>query len=467
MSRYFKLAAALLFGAAALAGCERGVPVERPPMDSKQTGYRGTGMVQITNPRITAPVLARQVVPEATPVAPTDGPLAKQVFQNVKVLGDLSVAEFTRTMTAITAWVSPQEGCAYCHNLANLADDSKYTKVVARRMIEMTQHVNVDWKPHHAGTGVTCWTCHRGNAIPANVWFTTPPGQRSGSNLLMGDDAGQNKAAEVVGFSSLPYDPFTPYLSDNKAIADIRVYGSTALPKNNRHSIKQAEHTYALMMHMSGALGVNCTFCHNTNSFASWNGPPQRATAWYGIRMVGELNASYLKPLTATFPAERLGPTGDVAKVNCSTCHQGVNKPLNGAKMAKDYPGLLSVSQQVSATVTAAPANLPTPDINGLLGKVLFESGQATLSVQAREVISSAAKLLKDNAGVKIALSGYADKTGNPNANLELAKQRALAVREALKAGGVAEARIAMRKPEFVIGGAESDARRVEIVASK
>ena len=59
MSRFSKLAAALLFGAAALAGCERGVPVERPPMDSKQTGYRGTGMVQITNPRITAPVLAR------------------------------------------------------------------------------------------------------------------------------------------------------------------------------------------------------------------------------------------------------------------------------------------------------------------------------------------------------------------------------------------------------------------------
>ena len=467
MSRFFKFGAALLFGVTALAGCERGVPVERPPMDSKQSGFRGTGMVQITNPRITAPVVERQVVPDAAPPAASEGPTTKQVLQNVQVLGDLSIGEFTRTMTAITAWVAPKEGCAYCHNLANLAEDSKYTKIVARRMIQMTQHVNVDWKQHHNGTGVTCWTCHRGNVIPANVWFTTPPSQRSGSNLLMGDDAGQNKASDVVGLTSLPYDPFTPYLSDNKAIADIRVYGSTALPKNNRHSIKQAEHTYSLMMHMSGALGVNCTFCHNTHSFSSWDGPVQRVNAWYGIRMVGDLNASFLKPLTATFPPERLGPTGDVAKVNCLTCHQGVNKPLNGAKMAKDYPAFLTVSQQVAASVTAAPANAPTPDINGVLGKVLFESGKSALSAQAQEVIAAAAKLLKDNAGVKIALSGYADKTGNPDANLALAKQRAIAVRDALKAGGVADDRIALKKPEFVIGGAESDARRVEIAAAK
>jgi photosynthetic reaction center cytochrome c subunit len=65
------------------------------------------------------------------------------------VLGDLSVGEFTRHMTAITVvGRSPVEGCTYCHDLTNLADDTKYTKVVARRMIEMTQTVNADWKQH-------------------------------------------------------------------------------------------------------------------------------------------------------------------------------------------------------------------------------------------------------------------------------------------------------------------------------
>ena len=35
-------------------------------------------------------------------------------------------------MAAITAWVSPKEGCNYCHEGADLASDAKYTKVVAR-----------------------------------------------------------------------------------------------------------------------------------------------------------------------------------------------------------------------------------------------------------------------------------------------------------------------------------------------
>ena len=376
MSRLFKIASAVVLGAAALAGCERGVPVERPPMNSAQTGYRGTGMVQITNPRVTAPVQAKQTFPEALPPAPADGPTARQVFQNVQVLGDLSVAEFTRTMLSITAWIAPVEGCTYCHNPQNLAEDTKYTKVVARTMIQMTQRVNTGWAKHHNGTGVTCWTCHRGNAVPANVWFTALPNKRSVG--IMGDDAGQNKAAESVGWTSLPYDPFTPYLLDGKTNPDIRVYSTTALPTGNRHSIKQAEHTYGLMMHMSGALGVNCTFCHNTNSFASWAGPVQRVNAWYGIRMVGDINANFMKPLTDKFPASRRGPGGDVAKVNCATCHQGVNKPVNGAKMAKDHPALL----KVSAVMATAPADV-APDINGLLGKVLFETGKSALAARA------------------------------------------------------------------------------------
>ncbi|MDX1330852.1 MAG: photosynthetic reaction center cytochrome c subunit family protein, partial [Burkholderiaceae bacterium] len=44
-------------------------------------------------------------------------------------------------------------------------------------------------------------------------------------------------------------------------------------------------------------------------------------------------------------PASRLGPKGDVAKVNCSTCHQGAFKPLYGAEMAKHYPELQTVSK--------------------------------------------------------------------------------------------------------------------------
>ncbi len=149
MSLLTRLPLMAALGAAVwLTGCER------PPIDSVQTGYRGTGMVQVYNPRTVEKQIPLNQPPGTPPVpAVPDGPRAKDVLQNVQVLGDLGVAEFTGLMTSITAWVAPTEGCAYCHNLQNLADDSKYTKVVARRMLQMTRHVNADWKNHVAATG--------------------------------------------------------------------------------------------------------------------------------------------------------------------------------------------------------------------------------------------------------------------------------------------------------------------------
>ncbi len=322
---------ALLALAVVLTGCER-----PGSMDSVQRGYRGTGMLQVYNPRIVDANLDNNTAPVPLPPAAADGPKAAVVFKNVKVLGDLSVAQFTRLMASMVTWVAPNEGCVYCHNPANFAEDSKYTKVVARRMLEMTRTINSQWKTHVAGTGVTCFTCHRGNAVPQQVWYRSNP-QPYGSNF-MGDKAGQNSPDPAVNLSSLPNDPFTPFLLGAE---DIRVNGPTALPSGNRHSIKQAEWTYGLMTHTSQALGVNCTYCHNTRSFQSWQGnPPQRAVAWYGIRMARALNKDYLEPLADTFPAHRKGELGDVAKANCATCHQGAYKPLNGSPMLAHYPEL-------------------------------------------------------------------------------------------------------------------------------
>jgi len=329
MTRLIQIVSTLLL-AALLVGCERF------PMDTVQHGYRGTGMVQVYNPRTLETQDALNTAPAPLPAAATDGPRAKDVYKNVQVLGNLSAGEFVRVMTAMTNWVAPTEGCVYCHNPANFAEDTKYTKVVARRMVEMTRHINSDWKNHVAETGVTCYTCHRGNPVPAQVWFTAPP-QDKGADFI-GDLAGQNIAGKMVNLSSLPTDPLTPYLLEDKPI---RVNGPTALPSGNRQSIKQAEWTYGLMTHMSNSLGVNCTYCHNSRSFQTWEGgPPQRVTAYYGIRMARDLNNDYMTPLTDTFPPERKGAGGDVAKVSCATCHQGAYKPLYGTSMLKEHPEL-------------------------------------------------------------------------------------------------------------------------------
>lgn len=315
-----------------LAGCER------PPVESTQIGYRGLAMETVTNPRTAAEVAARQTLPAVVPAAPAEGPLAGTIYQNVKVLGDLNVAEFARVMVAITDWVAPKDqACNYCHADTDLASDAKYTKVVSRRMLEMVRDINQQWQPHVKATGVTCYTCHRGAPVPADIWFRDP-GPAVASKMT-GNRAGQNAPAPSVGLSSLPLDPFSDYLN---GASPIRVVAATALPSSaGGASIQHTEATYGLMTHMSQALGVNCTYCHNSRSFAEWNAStPARVTAWHGIAMVRQLNGSYLEPLTSAFPKERLGPLGDAPKVNCATCHQGVFKPLAGQSILKDYPEL-------------------------------------------------------------------------------------------------------------------------------
>jgi photosynthetic reaction center cytochrome c subunit len=352
--------ALLLAGAITMAGCER------PPVETLQGGYRGLGMEQVINPRLDALKAAKNQLPAPLPPAPTGGPPATSVYKNIQVLTDLNVAQFARVMVAITQWVAPpDQSCNYCHT-SDLASDARYTKVVARRMFQMVRHINTDWKTHVADTGVTCYTCHRGNAVPQNVWFTDPG--RSAETGLIAGNAGKNKPAPAIGLTALPYDPFTRFLLQD---ANIRVISTQALPGGNRSSIKQTDSTYALMMSISQSLGVNCDFCHNTRSFAVWDSStPKRTTAWYGIRLARDLNNNYMVPLTEHFPPQRLGVLGDVAKINCATCHQGVFKPLYGESLAKYYPELLGAMHAAASPAGGSPPSVGSaPPTAGLLAQ--------------------------------------------------------------------------------------------------
>ena len=88
--RTLKSLSALTLGLLLLAGCER------PFMDSVQNGYRGTGMVEVYNPRIVATQDALNTAPPALPAVPEGGPTAKQSYQNVQVLGDLPAGQIGR-----------------------------------------------------------------------------------------------------------------------------------------------------------------------------------------------------------------------------------------------------------------------------------------------------------------------------------------------------------------------------------
>ncbi len=317
------------------------VGCERPPVEADQGHFRGLAMEQVSNPRTVEALREANQVPEPLPpIAAPSGRKAGEALQNVQALAHVDVLEFGRTMTALTSWVSPEQGCLYCHagaNFAAEAPEAPYTKAVSRRMIQMTQHINADWKDHVGETGVTCYTCHRGMVIPSNYWFYESE-TKMGSGWV-GSRAGQNEPSNSVGLASLPSGAFTRYFSGDE---EIRVQSAAALPNGNDYGVKQTEHTYGLMIHLSTSLGVNCTYCHNSRSFMPWEAStPQRVNAWYGIRMVRQLNTDYMDPLSDTFPEHRKGPEGDAFKINCTTCHQGVAKPLYGVSMLKDYPALM------------------------------------------------------------------------------------------------------------------------------
>jgi len=291
-----------------LTGCDLG------KKEVVQVGYRGTSMEQTYDMSNVDTKFSQVAIPAVLPPAGVSppGPLP---WQNVQVLNDISVAEFNRTMIAMSTWVAGTGNCAYCHNLANMASDTLpsgepiYTKIVARRMLQMTRHINSQYPEHVKNTGVTCYTCHVGKPLPNGLWFY----------------ASQN-------------DYLRHYLDRDGA----RVISKSIEPSdNNRSSVKQTEWTYALMISQSKSLGVNCTYCHNTRAFSSWEqAPPQRVTAMHGIWMTRDVNTNFLASLEDVYPAVRLGPMGDAPKAQCITCHNGAYKPLYGAQMAKDYPAM-------------------------------------------------------------------------------------------------------------------------------
>ncbi len=314
------------------------------PTESLQTGPRGNGLAVTKFEGEALPIELWQEAyyTEEPYEIGEDEPLAGEIYENVQVLGDLSDGNFNRLMAAITEWVSPEQGCAYCHGEdGNFASDDMYTKVVSRRMIQMTMHINENWGIHvgeaaEGGPGVNCYTCHRGQNVPNGIWFDIMPV----NDAVEGWAANQNRATSQSQFTSLPSDALQSYLADYEVIAVHDL--ASRVPNEGTASIQDTERTYSLMNYFSNSLAVNCTYCHNSRAFYDYDQvTPQHGTAQLGIAMVQELNIDYLIPLEDEYPPERLGPVhADAPKAACMTCHQGAPKPLGGLDMISDWPEL-------------------------------------------------------------------------------------------------------------------------------
>jgi outer membrane protein OmpA-like peptidoglycan-associated protein len=128
------------------------------------------------------------------------------------------------------------------------------------------------------------------------------------------------------------------------------------------------------------------------------------------------------------------------------------------------FSGKQATTPPATVPTASAPATAPVAAA-GFPAKVYFDTGSAAISSDGGKTIAAAAEAIKKDS-LKVALTGYTDKTGDIAKNEELAKSRAVAVRDALKAAGVSETTIEMRAPMFVevgAGGSDAEARRVEI----
>ena len=115
-----------------------------------------------------------------------------------------------------------------------------------------------------------------------------------------------------------------------------------------------------------------------------------------------------------------------------------------------------------TADMTNGSADVASIRVENGIVKFYFASASADLAQGAAEALGDVVKGVA--AGQKAVISGYHDITGDPAKNEELAKQRALAVRDALASLGLGEDKMDLRKPEVTTAdGSNAEARRVEV----
>jgi len=107
-----------------------------------------------------------------------------------------------------------------------------------------------------------------------------------------------------------------------------------------------------------------------------------------------------------------------------------------------------------SAPVSASP---------GASLVVHFAKGKSVLDDEALRLLKGFAPPMKGGSN-PIDVTGYVDRNGNYAANADLAKRRAIAVRDALLAEGLPSERVRLQTPRDIVGsGSDDEARRVEI----
>ncbi|MCX9155739.1 OmpA family protein [Niveibacterium sp. 24ML] len=131
--------------------------------------------------------------------------------------------------------------------------------------------------------------------------------------------------------------------------------------------------------------------------------------------------------------------------------------------------GIYTKNQAMGGAAAAVAAEAPAADeapapVGEALVKLYFAVGDAILPEDGAAAVARVEEAAAAKPDALVLISGFHDASGDAHRNAELAKQRALTVRDALLAAGLADTRIKLRKPAVTEGsGDNAEARRVEV----
>ncbi len=176
-----------------------------------------------------------------------------------------------------------------------------------------------------------------GVAAPDASAATQPPMYNTSDGILLITQSEPNDTST---------DPYRrePWLGEEAWIAAVQAgqeYIGTYPQPQNVQILKgmSTGEVWEYMIHISGALGVSCQYCHDINNYAA-DPYPQKISGRLMLRLVQDLNGQYLSQI----------PTWAGNYVQCATCHQGQPN------------GMLAFSANNSYT----PANPNTNTVNDL-----------------------------------------------------------------------------------------------------
>lgn len=103
------------------------------------------------------------------------GGVARAEFKNLQVLPkNMSKDDLKAYMKAQSKALGVE--CDYCHDVPDMASDKNEKKLIARKMIQMTNDINDKWLKgikDAEKNKVGCGTCHQGKEVPPK-WAPTP-----------------------------------------------------------------------------------------------------------------------------------------------------------------------------------------------------------------------------------------------------------------------------------------------------